>query len=204
MDLTPFITNRALRVRLVGRITNASTNLQVRAGLVANTGYAYDRPSLGQNATTSGGTNALVDFGGVSFSALYRAYPTGTMTLTVVIEARSTTGAATTGVLDYVEAIPYYTWAQVSRFESEGTLSIESFVERSGLPALPKSPRAYTLSGSNYVATEQIRGRPPIYLPGASLYLAWRNPTTYEHSTSETATLTATHAPLFRTLRGAG
>jgi len=202
LDLSPFLTNSGLSLRIMLRATNVSTNLQVRVRAYAvNTNTPiYTSPWI--SATTAAASNVLLDMGGCRLPQIYRTSGTLSFTTAVTVDVRSTTGAATTGALGYVEGISAHTWAIASRWDTSGTTSIARFVELSGLPALPIPQRAESLAGT-YYGPESLRGVAPLYLPGTSLYLAWRAPGTNVHVTSETATLTVTHAPLYHTLRGA-
>lgn len=203
-----FVTTRGVRGRLLFRITNASSTLEVRTVVSgsSSTNPLYTSPWV--RASPSGsGVNVLLDMGGFLPRYLWQEGQASTTNLTFSVEARSTTGAATTGVLDYWEYLVYYTFCAVTRSSGASNLTtvVEQFYERSGRPAIPRPLTAYTHTSGTFEFVERVRGRPPIYLPSASLYVAWRGTVTQnEHTTSQTATLTATHAPLFYTLRGGG
>lgn len=203
-----FVTTRGVRGRLLFRITNASSNLEVRTVVsgASSTNPIYTSPWI-RASPSGGGVNVLLDMGGFAPRYFYQEGQATTTDLSFSVQARSRDGSATTGVLDYHEYLVYYTFCAVTR--STGATSyttvIEQFYERSGRPAIPRPLIAYTHNAATFQFVERVRGRPPIYIPGASLYAAWRSLITVnEHTTSQTATLTATHAPLFHTLRGGG
>lgn len=197
-NLASFVTNRRVKLRFMVRIASASTNLQVRMAV-----GSFRSPW--QTAVPAGGSaSVLLDCGYMSWSKLYRTAATGTHTMEWQVYVRSTNGASATGTLDYVELIPYYTWGMLPASDVN-TASIETFVQRASMPALPIPPRGSWWNGSAFYAAVGLRGQAPIYLSGAQLYVAWRAATGGNaHSTGETGTLTVTHAPLYQTLRGGG
>lgn len=208
LSAATFVTTRGVRGRIMLRVTNASDTLEVQAIVsgASGTGPIYTSPWV--RASPSGsGTSVLLDMGGFQPRYLYQEGQASTTNLSLTVRSRSTTGAATTGTLDYIEYLVYYTFCSVTRSTgaSSYTTVVEQFYERSGRPAIPRPIIAYTHNAGNFEFVERVRGRAPIYLPSASLYAAWRGTVTQNiHTTSQTATLTATHAPLFYTLRGGG
>jgi hypothetical protein len=199
-----FVANRHLKLRILARVTGASSNLQLVVRLSATA--PYDSPWI-TVAPLGGSGNALLDFGGVALPAHYRTLHTGAAQIDVSVRARSTTGAATTGTLDYVELIPYYTWGiakGLAGSSGDDDIAVETFVQRSGAPALPIPARASSADSGTFTYIRSFIGRAPVYISGASLYVAWRDRSTNAHDATDTATLTVTHAPLFHTLRGGG
>jgi hypothetical protein len=202
LDSTAFNLGRGLRARLLLRLTNATINLEVRLRVLdanAVTTY-YQSPWV--RATTITTRNVLLDMGSLVPSFLYMQGQASTANLSFAVDARSTDGGATGGTLDYAEWLIYHTFCIASRTQDSDTLVIETFYERSGRPAIPRPTLAYSHDAGVHKQVEKVRGRPPVYIPGASLYVAWRWAGQNTHVTTEDALLTLTHAPLFTTFRG--
>lgn len=200
VNVANFLTTRGLTGRVMLRATGVNTHLEVQVRCALTNGDVFF-VSPWVRASGSGSVSVLLDMGRVPVP-IYRLGLAGTPTLDIQVWVRSATGTNTAGTLGYVEWLACYTFGGVLSFTMPNQLYLESFVSRSGLPALPHPrPRAYTSSLRDVLAW---RGRPPIYLPGAALYAAWRTPASNAHVTTEQAIITATHAPLYHTLRGNG
>ena len=198
-DLSAFLTDRRLRLRVLGRVTNASSTLEVQVRIGNG---VYVSPWVG-----SPGGDVLLDFGGADPRVYDRTIHTGANAAkpSVSVLRRSTTGASTTGTLDYLEFVFYYTFGVLrTPFPTGGNpIAIETFAQRSGVATLPIPTRGSGMPNGSVGALAFI-GSPPIYLSGKYLYVAWRGTPNQIHDPSATATLTVTHAPLFHTLRGGG
>lgn len=152
------------------------------------------------------GTSTLIDFGAFDMSALRATNFSGNI-VNVVIWMRSTTGGTASLNLGDLQVIPYYTWgivqATTSNFNSE-TVQVASFKERTNAPAVVISPPIVGSSagGTNLDKIHLLRGSPPRYYAGASLFLAWLS-NSGNYGSTFTAAVTVTHAPQWLTLRGA-
>lgn len=191
-----------LRVLLRG---TGSSNAQVRAVL-----------AIGTSTTTVPGpwvtmpANTLVyDLGAFSLAYIRatRGISASTTTVNVAIQARSLDGSTTSVTVTYAELLTCYTFASVVftggvSAPASSVYVVGSFPEVTNRVAVPHAyARGELISSTgNFLDLGIVRGTAPRYYPGASLYLAWQTATA--HSTSATATITATQAPLYQTLRG--
>lgn len=199
--------NAGIKGRVMLRLSAVSSNTQMRAIVTlfsSGSSEIYRSPWV--SPPVAGAT--LLDMGGFSLEALRRGNM-GSRLLAVDFYQRSTDGANATVTTTYQEALYYYTFCQIDKGGSTFAVSPSGvralgFVEQTNRPCLPWTPTAiYQTNGSDLNEILNVRGTLPLYYPGASLYAAWLSGT-YTHSTTDTATITATHAPLYQTLRGAG
>lgn len=204
ISVASLLTNAALKARVLGRFSALSTNAELRLlyGIGANE-QRYTRPVV-----PNLGIASIVDFGKLTVSPRLLASVSTGDTLGIQPQVRSTSGTAVAVTLTYLEILLYYDFCLVSgALDTVGSeyLYLDSYVEKTGYPALPRSPiRAWSYDGSNLLKGPlEIRGTPPRYFSGASLYAAWYSLLS-AHSTAATAVVTAKHAPLYKTLRGGG
>lgn len=210
-DISPMLANRALRVRILLAVSAISSNAQVRLRLTNgdNAAVIIHESEWQTPSVTSG---LLFDFGYLPVNVL--AQTTYTPVVGYQFQLRSTNGASASLTYTYHEILLYYTWCNIDfsagsslRVPIAGTAEITSFLATSGRPCLPLAvPQAVASnSGGTGRLTGVIRGTLPRYFPSALLYVAWLarvSGSGPQHVTSHTSTVTATHAPLFRTIRG--
>jgi hypothetical protein len=201
-----FASNAALKPRIMIRVASATSNLRLRYNIAYSTSVVNtfaDSPWV--YPTDSGSGTTLLDMGTFEPSFLRRTRG-GTGSIVVRILYSSTDGGSASATLSYVELLSYYTFCTVATNVSvTSTVGqyMDTFMERSNRPALPLDyPISYgaTASTGALLGNNTIRGTAPKYYSGASLYLGWT--VGGAHSTSETFTVSATHAPLYHTLRG--
>jgi len=205
-SIAPLFTARGLKVRVIGRFSVMSTNAEVRLFYgVGGSPAQYTRGVI-----PNAGVAQLVDFGPLFVANRYLASVTTGDSVFLRIEVRSITGGAINVTIDYLETLFYYDFCAcrlpAGTSMNVGTaeyLYLDSFVIKSTYPALPRPPtQAWVFTSSNSVSLPcEIRGTPIRYFAGSSLYAAWSNPTV-AHATTQAATVSAFHAPLFKTLRG--
>lgn len=124
------------------------------------------------------------------------------------LDYRSTDGSSSTVTLDSTQFVLYYDWATIHPDDyniwSGRRLICSQFPEQTGRPCLPwTSSVGLTLNAADdLVEPIAWRGTLPRYYSGASLLLTWSGAGLYD--AAGRAVVTATHAPLYRTLRGAG
>lgn len=207
MSAAAFLTNPALRLRALVRASAASSNVQLRYKVRFGTGSAYFWAGSWVTPDPAG-VATVMDLGGADIASLIRRSRGATApVLDVVLFHRSTDGAATSVTVTYTEALLYYDFCKVVLDDTPSntdTLLVDSFAEQSGAACLPHlTPRAYRLNSSGVQQNHYvIRGTAPRYWSGASLYVA--SIKAAGHTTADTLTVTATHAPLYRTFRGNG
>jgi len=197
-----------LRIRIILRLTSASANLRVGCRVVAdwsdNSSILYQSPYVAPLSSSATGT--LVDLG--YFSGDYFRQNNATAgTFAVVVYYYSSDGAATSGAVASFEALFYYDLCKFYRSVSPGsaqfdTLNSTSFREVTGSAALPVIPDGVRMRVSGIDKSGHVRGRPPRYVSGASLWAAWMSGGI--HNNTHTATFSATHGPLYAVGRGAG
>ena len=224
LSMSQLLGNYRLRFRLFGVCTATPTGVPEfrwtvynSAGATANRVVSGVIPAVNGDGHT---TTRWIDSGPIPVT-VQELRNLNDMNWSVDLNIRSADGAATTGTLNSVEALFYYDLADI-RFQGSnygtgaGTnydMNLSAFSERTGSPCLPLPyPQAMlTDPGTSNRAVElgEVRGTPPRYYQdcilyarlldtvGASSGLVYTN-------TSRTFTVTATHAPLYRTLRGNG
>lgn len=192
---TAMVGSEGLTLRVLARITNASSNLELRAEVNGASGPWVP-------ASISSGVTVLLDLGGFSLPYLRTLRSGLTPSITVQLRARSSNGSAVTGTLATVETLAYYTFCQY--FDPDNTTRITTYLEQTGRPAIPISTEAYAEGAGVLLGPVPVIGRPPVYISGASLWIAWRTNGSNVIVESATTTITATQAPLYHTLRGNG
>jgi hypothetical protein len=123
------------------------------------------------------------------------------------IALRSTDGTSVTATLDYVEALVAY---DVAIVEASGGLSTSQRYQclaaqnLSGGGWLPHVPAEASVRDASDVLIKSaaIYGTLPRAFAGASLWVAWRE-SDGGHTDTDTSTVSISHAPLYRSLRGA-
>lgn len=205
--LDAFVVRRNLRGRILARITGTSTNLEIRARLGSYLGLNWHTGPWVRAPTASGGSALLLDLGRFDPGFIYRVSTSSgaTRALYVSIDSRSTNGSSATGTMASMEALFYYTFGGVYvNSLTSGSVRVESYADVGSVVALPRPVSAHHVVSNNWAGAYPFRGRPPVYIAGAGLWVAMRDGSTWVSSTSATTTVTATHAPLFHTLRGNG
>lgn len=201
-------TEMGVKQRITARVASPTANLQLRA--VATYGLSSNAPLYTGPWVTGGSTtNAFYDLGGVSLPpSVRRLAPDGNVDVVVVIQARSTTGGAATGTLSWVEVIDYYTWAKLTTtslpISTPNSVYSYNLVNAASALVIVNPPVATSglASGSGFGQNVAVRGRLPVALSGAQLWLCWD--AAGVHTNANTIAVTAAQAPLYRTLRGAG
>lgn len=205
---TDFASNAALKPRVLIRVASATTNLRIRYNIAYSTSVVNtfaDSPYVYPNDSGSGTT--LMDMGTFEPSFLRRTHA-GAGSIVVRVIYSSTNGASASATLSYVELLSYYTFCTITTntsITSTQAQYLDAFMERSGRAALPLDyPISYSAVASTgaLLGNNTIRGTTPRYYPGASFYTGWMEGGL--HTTSQTLTLSATHSPLYHTLRGNG
>lgn len=202
-----FVSNAALKPRILIRVASATTNLRIRYNIAYSTSVVNtfaDSPWVYPNDSGAGTT--LMDMGTFD-PTFFRRSHAGAGSIVVRVIYSSTDGGSASATLSYVELLSYYTFCTIATnvgITSTQAQFVDTFVERSGRAALPLDiPIAYggVTSTGALLGNNTIRGTPPRYYSGASLYAAWMSGGT--HTTGDSLNITATHAPLWHTLRGA-
>lgn len=207
--------SRQVHLRVLGRFSNIDVNARVYIEVnLAGSGRIYLSPVIAGNAAT-----ALLDFGYVDLS-LYRDIPSLTsLQIDTGVRVLSSNGSSASATLSYLEFLLYYTFCTLehnSGLAAQGAtlLRVGQFTVVTNRPCLPlQRPIAHGIStstGRPRIGVAPIRGTPPQYFNGASLYAGWNRTSSSgitgpnDHRTTDQMTVTATHAPLWRTLRGGG
>ena len=192
-----------IKLRSLMRFSNNTSNVQIRVE-VKNTASGtvfYAGPWL--TPTNTGGTT-LMDMGHIPIDAIRRTNTQGTLQL--YIGYRSTNGASATTTLTHNELLEYYEFCRVdTSLVAAGnptTLNVRSFFADTSRPVLPlPTATAYSATNSTLYDVAVLRGTPPMLHSGAKLYCAWMRPS-YVHTTTDTASVTVSHAPLWTSFRG--
>lgn len=203
-DMTQYFRRKGITPRVLARITspNALLEMQLTVTDFGNSTAVYTSPWIGFS------TNAvLVDFG--SFSPepwRIMAADSFSVAASFNFSYRSTSGGATTGTIDYVEVLDAYTFATITgpTVSTTGWLRAITFPDsRNQLVCLPYES-TFATSVTTYGDLGNlgvVRGELPKYVAGASLYAAWHD-SSGAHTTTRTADVFASHAPLWQGARG--
>lgn len=207
VDVAPLRTNNAAVLHLMARFSSLTlpAQAQVQATVktaAGNTLWQSTWKTLGSN--TSG---QLIDMGETPLSMLRLPVPSSAAAnITVTIAIRSTTGATVGATLDYIEALLALDFCRV---EATGGLASGQRYDLFGaqnlsgggwLPMAEDDGAAF--DGSDVPTnTLRIKGQLPRAFENCSLYVAWVD-SGNAHTASDTAAVTASMAPLWRSLRG--
>lgn len=199
-------------LRALIRIATPSANLEVRAEWQTNQKpFAY-----GPWVRPTGTQTQLIDLGPLVLSSGLRTFLAAATTPQVgwVLQFRSGDGSATSGTANRAVWLDAYTFCLLQT-ESGSTLTpgaggtqrwalSETKVRDGAARRLVPAISGMTDGGTadTLTAAVVLRGTPPRAFSGAALWLNWQRLNT-AHSTSDTATVTVAHAPLYRHLRGA-
>jgi hypothetical protein len=201
------LTARGLKARVIGRFSAMSTNAELYLQYANGANFVQSTRAVIPGASVA----TIVDFGSLSLPSLFLASVTAAEDIVVSVFVRSTTGGAVAVTLGYLELLLYYDFCKITVNNNTSIsvagnryLYLDSFVSKTSYPALPcPIPQAWVYESTDTVNNVcSIRGTPPRYFSGASLYAAWMK-TTLAHATGDAATISAFHAPLYKTLRGA-
>lgn len=205
IDVSALRTRAGLRLRTMARLTTltAPSKAEVRVTVqttAGNTLWVGAWVGLDTNTTAQ-----IVDLRCTSLDA--ERYPiSNTANVLLQCAIRSTDGTSVTATLGYIEALLYYDFCTLEASGGLGAsqryqlLGAQNFVG-GWLPSVP--PLAVVTDTSDVLVKPAVyKGTPPLARTGASLYVAWAS-AGHAHTTTETAAITVTHAPLWRAgLRG--
>jgi hypothetical protein len=203
--------NRAgLKLRILARFDTftAPSKIQLRVSILDATGGYTIKNLSTLSLPHSSAVSTLLDFGFVDVSSL-RSTQSATLAILVSTTLISTDGTSVTAKLDYVETLLYYTFATIPDANIGGSDAL--YIEQTNdynvnSVVVPNArPRVYRVSPTNWKGSIAYRGQLPRALSGASLWLGWLTTTSGindSHVTTDTVTTTATHLPMFHTLRG--
>lgn len=217
-------TYHGLKVRLLAQTTTATTGSQFRAlvsTLAPNLYATY--PTAGEQIIytspwfTSANAAQMVDCGTIPTDFLKDTLVQGVY---VLLQVRSPAGTSVTVTLSNWIVLYYFdicrsTSALVVSNSPAGRLRLDSFIRPttgpSDRPNLPMGrPSLYVTADTDTIqlANSPIIGTAPKYYSGASLLvipqISYPPNNSVAYATTHTYTVTATHAPLFHSLRGAG
>jgi len=199
-----------IKPRILVRLASSGSNLQLSYRVFLGDG---DDDSIFWSPWVSpSGTGAtLVDLGPFPVNVFRRSLAMTTPKIYILLYIRSTNGSSAAVNLTYTELLSCYDFARIdsNSFTVNGSTDyvlVDAFAEQTGFACLPfDSPRVIgvrtAVSGSPSAVLPH-RGTLPRYFDAASLYAAWLSSTSYTHTTTAAAAITATHAPLWTTLRG--
>lgn len=204
-SVAPLFTARGLNVRVIGRFSVMSTNAEVR--LYYGVGGAPAQFTRGVIPNSS--VAQLVDFGPLFTTDRFLPSVTTGDSVYLQIQARSINGAAINVTIDAIDVLFYYDFCACRVLDdvidpgASQYLYLDAFVIKTGYPALPRLPaQAWVFTSSNTASLLcELRGTPIRYFSGSSLYVAW-NSRIVAHAATQAATVSAFHAPLYKSLRG--
>lgn len=205
------INNTRLKVRLFARMSAASLASELRFTVSETAGATTDQYwiSAAIPAQAEDGSAMLVfDSGPIVLDIPGSRNIATDNTFSIGTEVRSSDGTSVTCTITRLDMIYYYDCCMVTMpglGQAIGEiLNLSSFVETTNKPCLPfGGQRGHTTSGGVNVRVPRIQGRLPRYYTGCYIYIlsADRNGLP---DTGHAFTVTVTHAPLYRNLRGNG
>lgn len=208
-DVSAMLTRNGLRARVLtyfstipSTITEMRLQVTVRAG---GTGFFTTGPV--RAVSDDGSLMSIVDFGEIPIRGFYDLLRTqSTATMTPTIYSRSTTGAATSGTIGFSMFLLYWEFCKLivpASIAEPTQVQLDCFPEQTGYPTLPYlPPRAYTVTASALDQTMRLIGTPPRVRTGASFFTMWMSGGNYTATTTNQATLEATYAPLYSSVKG--
>ena len=208
IDVSTLRTRRNVRLRVFARLKTltAPAKQQVRLTVQTASGSTLWQGSW-QSLPGSNTTAQLIDLQGSTLDAL-RTPLSGASSVILQAALRSTDGTSVTATLDYLEALLVYDFAMVEAASGLASgqryqcLSAQNLSGGGWLPLVP-AQAAVCDSSDVIVKPAVIKGTLPRAFAGASLWAAWRE-SDGGHTDTDTTTITIRHAPLYRSLRGAG
>jgi hypothetical protein len=205
IDLSALRTRAGLKLRVMARLSTLTnpSKAQLKVTVAAASGgtlWVSPWTTLGSNTTAQ-----LVDLGGIGLDTLRYAL-SNTSNVTIQATLRSTDGTSVTATLGYVEALLYYDFCKVEsgtalgasqRFQLLGAQNL------SGAGWHPQVPETAMIVSTADAPIRPVVLRQPLIraFDGASLYAAWVD-ANGAHTNTDTTTITASFAPLYRSLRG--
>lgn len=212
IDCTPLLANAGLQLAVFLRMSSVTAGnkalFALQLSLTAGGGLITPVTAWQPLPVTSGTTMVYAG----TFNLTGQRLPNATSLLvTYNIFLQSIDGTAVAYTVDYSDSVFVYTvaesTAQAATYgNSTGILYTVGAQNLNGTAWFPMAPpRAYTaLSGGvNANFTETVRGVAPRAFPSALLWAAWIK-AAGAHTTTDTLRITASHLPLFFTMRGAG
>lgn len=203
-DVSALRSRLGLSLRILARLTTLTSpsTAEVLAEVQTAGGAALWRSDWTPLSTDT--TAQIVDLGATPLDSV-RVPLSSAANVKVVISIRSTTGASVGATLDYVELLLAYDYCVI---ESAGLATGESYLlygaqNLNGGGWLPLVPEAAAVVDGSDVVTKpaKILGQLPRAVQGGSLYLGWYG-SGRAHTKTDTGTVTADNAPLYRSLRG--
>lgn len=196
------VLTKNLGVRFMCRLTSASANAQFQVRVELSPITVYTGPWVDNVGTLT----QMLDLGGYSLRELIRRSKGLTSpTISIQFYIRSVSGSVSATVT-YGEVLLYYTFCELTlnNDASTKTLLLDTFAEQTNAPCLPfQTERAIVVASNSITDIVRKKGRLPRYVSGASLWLSWMDTATADHTRTEQATVTVTHAALWKTFRGA-
>jgi hypothetical protein len=200
-------TRNGLRLRVMLRHTTISAKAQVQVQLVSPTSSQtlWRGPWVAPDTTGVGQIDATPQ--GVPLDIVRRALlETGDVNVGLLV--RSNDGTSVSINMHSAEYLLYYTFCRIDTTTSvpaNAFLTIEQAQNLNGTAYVPSPGSAYvaeTSAGTDYLSDiADVRGTLPRAISGASLYFSWLSDS-FVHTNTNTAAVTTTHLPLFRTARG--
>lgn len=207
IDVSALRTRAGLKLRVTSRVATLTAPAKAQLQAVVQTASGnvlWTGPwiTLGSNTTAQ-----LVDLQGSGLESL-RVPLNGASNILIQVGIRSTDGTSVTATLDYIDAVLYYDWCVVEATSGLGVgqryqlLGAQNLSGAGWLPLVPAA--ALVTDGSDVpVKAAVIKGQLVRAFAGASLYAAWKE-SDGGHTKTDTTTITVTHAPLYRSIRGVG
>lgn len=195
--------------RCLVRVTSPTANFEARyVALLGRSSGTLGDYAYGPWVRPNGTQNQMMDLGPLHVPVSLQEYmAVGSQRIAFDLDVRSGDGSAASATIDRIYALQAYTFCTILDTpigtSSSFAYLLNGFVIYDGSARIANPPNTGLILNSTEEMTQPMipRGAPPRAFSGASLWLNWQRMNT-GHSTSNTITVTATTAPLYRTIRG--
>ncbi len=195
--------------RCLVRVTSPTTNFEARyVAVTGRNGGTLGDYAYGPWVRSNGTQNQMMDLGPLHVPVSLQEYMTaGNQTMAFDLDVRSGDGSTASATIDRIYVLQAYTFCTILEtpigVSSSFAYILNGFAVYDGACRIANPENVGLIVNATDEMTQPMiaRGTTPRLFSGASLWLNWQRMNT-GHSTSNTITVTATTAPLYRTIRG--
>lgn len=183
--------------------SNAQFRVEAYLGPTSNQAF-YVSPWISSTASVA----QLIDCGGFSMSFARITRDIASFAPNLAIRYRSTNGASASTVVTSTQVLVYYDFCVVNPSYANGVTAtaviLDSYDYLSLFTSAPRTPRVYSYDtgASDVKDILDVRGTPPRYYAGCSLFAAYLTGSTGLYTVGNTMTATVYGLKQYHTLRG--
>lgn len=204
------LSHNGSKLRVIARVSNTTGGAVSKYYIILRGSSGTGAPAIWSSLSTGISptieSTGLVDFGPIPVD-VFRSISPLTGSITVEFYATKTAGTCT---LISVEFLIYTDFCKITGIlatqASSRYLWLNGFRAKSNQICLPTAQSATNLTSADALYSPCVlRGQLPRYFSGSSLWMNWLDSTGNNTATgTRAASVTATHGPLWFTMRGAG